>query len=86
CLPSTHRSPYYGYVHTGRIPTTAAMARWAAAYALPTATFYPATAAGFAEPAAAMNPDGIHWGFGTHQLVAEEVAGVLGAALDTRQH
>lgn len=76
CLPSTHRSPYYGQVHAGRIPTTAAIGRWARTHGLPTVDFYPATRAAFDDPAALMNPDGIHWGFDCHAEIAEAVTGV----------
>lgn len=81
CLPSTHRSPYYGYVHSGRIPTTAAIMRWAHAHHLTCVDFYPITRDEFDDPAAEMNPDGIHWGFRCHRLLGElagdEVARVL---------
>ncbi|WP_439029366.1 diglucosylglycerate octanoyltransferase [Gordonia terrae] len=81
CLPPTHRSPYYGYVHSGRIPTTAAMARWAAAHDLPCVDFYPATRDSFDDPDTEMNPDGIHWGFACHRQIADRVIPVVEAAL-----
>lgn len=77
CLPPTHASPYYGYVHAGRIPTTAAMASWARAHELPVVDFYPATAHAFAETPEAMNPDGIHWGFDCHTAIATAAAPVV---------
>lgn len=77
CLPPTHRSPYYGYVHTGRIPTTAAIARWAEQHGLPCVDFYPVTRDAFADPAAEMNPDGIHWGFSCHRQIADLVTPVV---------
>lgn len=73
-LPPTHASPYYGYAHHGRVPTSAAIARWAAAHRLPTVDFYPITAAHFADGADRMNPDGIHWGLHTHEAIAGLVA------------
>ncbi|WP_414975176.1 diglucosylglycerate octanoyltransferase [Gordonia sp. (in: high G+C Gram-positive bacteria)] len=82
CLPPTHDSPYYGHVHTGRIPTTAAIARWADEHRLPTVDFYPATAADFADPAIDMNPDGIHWGLHTHRRIADVVAPAVERLLD----
>ncbi|MGV9857080.1 diglucosylglycerate octanoyltransferase [Gordonia sp. NPDC003425] len=74
CLPPTHRSPYYGFVHTGRVPTTAAMTRWADGRGVPRADLYPPTRDAFSDPAQEMNPDGIHWGFECHRRVAEVVA------------
>ncbi|GGF28114.1 diglucosylglycerate octanoyltransferase [Williamsia phyllosphaerae] len=96
CLSPTHRSPYYGHVHTGRAPATAAARRWADEHDVPTVDFYPPTAAHFADfdssapalssIAADHNPDGIHWGFGCHRDVAEvTIAGlrsVLGIGAD----
>ncbi|MGV9672132.1 diglucosylglycerate octanoyltransferase [Gordonia sp. NPDC003504] len=81
CLPSTHHSPYYGHVHSGRIPTTAAMRRWAREHALPIVDLHPITRDAFADPAAEMNPDGIHWGFDCHRQIADAVAAVAEAAL-----
>ncbi|GAA13228.1 hypothetical protein GOALK_072_00310 [Gordonia alkanivorans NBRC 16433] len=77
CLPPTHSSPYYGHVHTGRIPTTAAMARWAEQHGLPCVDFYPVTRDAFEDPVAAMNPDGIHWGFSCHRQIADLVTPVV---------
>ena len=56
CLPSTHRSPYYGYVHTGRIPTTAAMRAWCDRHGVSYADFYPPTRDAYDDPDA-VNPD-----------------------------
>ncbi|KAF0967757.1 MULTISPECIES: diglucosylglycerate octanoyltransferase [Gordonia] len=77
CLPPTHRSPYYGYVHSGRIPATAAIARWAQHHGLPCVDFYPVTRDAFEDPAAEMNPDGIHWGFSCHRQIADVVTPVV---------
>lgn len=82
CLPSTHRSPYYGYVHTGRVPTAAAMRAWCERNALAYADFYPPTRDAYDNPAVEMNPDGIHWGFGCHRAVADVVAQPVLRALD----
>ncbi len=92
CLSPTHRSPYYGHVHTGRAPATAAARRWADAHAVPTVDFYPPTAEHFADfdssaPAALSiaadhNPDGIHWGYRCHRDVATVmVAGLRSAGI-----
>lgn len=81
CLPPTHRSPYYGGVHAGRIPTTAAMTRWAATHGLPVVTdFYPITRDAFDDPDVEMNPDGIHWGFDCHREIAAAVTEVVSQA------
>ena len=82
CLPSTHRSPYYGYVHAGRIPTTAAIMRWADEHGLACVDFYPITRDEFDDPAAQMNPDGIHWGFRCHQRLAELTVPTVSDALE----
>ncbi|MGV9710389.1 diglucosylglycerate octanoyltransferase [Gordonia sp. NPDC003424] len=74
CLPPTHRSPYYGYVHSGRIPTTAAMADWARGHELGVVDFYPVTRDAFHMTPGEMNPDGIHWGFDCHRRIADLVA------------
>ncbi|WP_374613471.1 diglucosylglycerate octanoyltransferase [Gordonia sp. (in: high G+C Gram-positive bacteria)] len=79
CLPPTHRSPYYGNVHAGRIPTTAAMSRWASSHGLPCVDFYPVTRDAFDDDTAEMNPDGIHWGFSCHRGIADLVAPVVDA-------
>lgn len=79
CLPPTHRSSYYGNVHAGRIPTTAAMARWASRHALSCVDFHPVTRDAFDDPAVEMNPDGIHWGFACHRGIADLVAPVVQA-------
>ncbi|MDY6809859.1 MAG: diglucosylglycerate octanoyltransferase [Actinomycetota bacterium] len=81
CLPPTHRSPYYGYVHAGRVPTTAAMLRWGRHHALPIADFYPVTCDAFGQRPDTMNPDGIHWGFECHRQIAGEVIGAVRNAL-----
>ncbi|MEE3852614.1 diglucosylglycerate octanoyltransferase [Gordonia sp. LSe1-13] len=81
CLPPTHRSPYYGYVHSGRIPTTAAMDQWARRRGLPVADFYPATREAFTSTPGSMNPDGIHWGFDCHREIADEVIPIVRHAL-----
>lgn len=81
CLPSTHASPYYGNVHTGRVPTTAAIRRWADEHGLTTVDFYPTTRDAFADPDGGMNPDGIHWGAACHAAIAEVTVPVVDAAL-----
>lgn len=90
CLPPTHRSPYYGDVHLGRIPTTSAMLGWARAHGLECVDFYPVTRDAFDDFDAqddsdsAMNPDGIHWGFECHRRIADLVAPVVAARIGAR--
>lgn len=81
CLPPTHRSPYYGYVHTGRLPTTGAMLAWARARGLPTVDFYPVTRDAFTDTPDQMNPDGIHWGADCHRGIAAVATPVVAAVL-----
>ncbi|GAA1481017.1 SGNH/GDSL hydrolase family protein [Gordonia sinesedis] len=81
CLPPTHRSVYYGYVHSGRIPTTAAIARWADDHGLPTLDFYPVIRDAYDDPDGEMNPDGIHWGFDAHARIADLVVGSVAPML-----
>ena len=82
CLPPTHRSPYYGNVHLGRIPTTAAMQQWADAHDLPVVdALYPITRDAFDNPDEEMNADGIHWGFECHRQVGAAVAEVVGRTI-----
>ncbi|MFT3900487.1 MAG: SGNH/GDSL hydrolase family protein [Gordonia sp. (in: high G+C Gram-positive bacteria)] len=81
CLPPTHASPYYGNVHTGRIPTTTAMRTWADEHGLPTVDFYPITRDAFTDHPDEMNPDGIHWGFACHAEIAAITAPVVQSAL-----
>lgn len=83
CLPPTHRSAAYGNVHSGRIPATAAMSRWARAHGLVTADFYPVIRDAFDAPATEMNPDGIHWGFDAHAEIADLVTGSVARVLDS---
>lgn len=79
CLPSTHRSPYYGNVHSGRPKTVAAMAQWAAGAQVPLVDLLSPTAAHFDRGEG--NPDGIHWGFDCHRQVADLVRDKVAAEM-----
>lgn len=81
CLPPTHASPYYGFVHKGRLETTNAIADYARAQSFPTVDFYPTTRDAFADPEQQMNPDGIHWGLQCHRDIAALVTPVVREAL-----
>lgn len=81
-LPPTHASPYYGFVHHGRVPMSSGIARWAAEHDLPVVDFFPITSADFTAAPETMNPDGIHWGLHTHEAIAELVAPAVADLLD----
>jgi hypothetical protein len=81
CLPSTHRSPYYGNVHTGRPKTVAAISDWAHRAGVPLVDLLEPTASHFDRGEG--NPDGIHWGFGCHREVADLVGDAVAAATGT---
>ncbi|OZM74257.1 lysophospholipase [Amycolatopsis antarctica] len=78
-LPSVHRAPSYGYVHTVRAATAAAIARWAERTEVPLVdladTVGPHVLGGHG------NPDGIHWGWEGHRSVGTAMTGVLGPLL-----
>ena len=80
-LPPTHASPYYGYAHPGRVPTSAAIERWAHEHDLAVVDFFPITSVDFTDAPETMNPDGIHWGLRTHAAIAELVAPAVAAQL-----
>jgi hypothetical protein len=78
CLPSTHRSPYYGNVHSGRPKTVAAISEWAHEARVPLVDLLAPTASHFDRGEG--NPDGIHWGFGCHREVAHLVGDAVATA------
>ena len=81
CLPSTHRSPYYGNVHAGRPKTVGAITDWATQAQVPLVDLLEPTARHFDDGEG--NPDGIHWGFGCHLEVADLVGDAVAAATAT---
>lgn len=78
-LPSVHRSPAYGGVHSGRAATEAAIRQWAATSAVPVADL--AALVGEHIRSGAGNPDGMHWGWQAHAAVGDAVAAALRPAL-----
>ncbi|WP_026423094.1 diglucosylglycerate octanoyltransferase [Actinokineospora inagensis] len=68
-LPSVHRAPAYGYVHTGRLRTVNLMRAWAERTGV--VTFDVTAVIGDHVMNGHGNPDGIHWGWDGHKLVAE---------------
>lgn len=77
--PSVHRSPAYGYVHSGHLRGTAAMRSWAAAVGIPLVDVPSLVSEHLA--AGQGNPDGLHWGWSAHAAVGKAVAAAL-AILD----
>lgn len=81
-LPVTHRAPRYGYVHSGRPRTAAAIAAWARHAGVPlvdlAAVVTPIRDAGDG------NPDGMHLGWAGHAAVGRAVAAVVASALARR--
>lgn len=73
--PPVHRSAAYGYVHTGRDGTATAVTAWADGVAVPLVDL--AAVVGDHVRSGAGNPDGMHWGWDGHRLVAEAMARVL---------
>lgn len=78
-LPAVHRSPAYGSVHTGRPAAVRALTAWSQKCAVPMVDL--AAAVGEDVVAGRCNPDGMHWGWASHQAVAEAVVGVVRAHL-----
>lgn len=78
-LPAPHRAASYGFVHSGRTRTAAAIGAWAAAVGVPvvdlTALVTPYL------DAADGNPDGMHWGWAAHDAVGRAVAAAVRSAL-----
>ena len=74
-LPSVHRSPLYGGVHTGRTAHVAAMRTWAAGAEVRVLEVAPLVVEHVLDGHG--NPDGIHWGWLAHRIVGEAVAELL---------
>jgi lysophospholipase L1-like esterase len=78
-LPSVHRAPSYGYVHTARSAAAAAMTAWGRRAAVPlldlSAVVGPHVLSGQG------NPDGMHWGWAGHAAVGRAMADLLAPLL-----
>lgn len=74
-LPSVHRSPLYGGVHTGRTAHVAAMRSWAVGSGVRVLDVAPLVVEHVLGGHG--NPDGIHWGWPAHRIVGEAVAELL---------
>lgn len=74
-LPSVHRAASYGYVHTVRSHTEAAVAAWAREVAVPLLDV-PAVV-GLHVLGGHGNPDGMHWGWAGHAVVGAAMAELL---------
>ena len=70
-LPSVHRSPAYGSVHTGRPAAVRALTTWSAQHDVPMVDLGAAVADHI--ESARGNPDGMHWGWEGHRAVADAV-------------
>ncbi|RLK55202.1 diglucosylglycerate octanoyltransferase [Actinokineospora cianjurensis] len=80
-LPSVHRAPAYGYMHAGRSRTLALMRDWADRNNV--VPFDVAEVVGEHVLRGHGNPDGIHWGWDGHRMVASALAEHLAPLLDT---
>jgi hypothetical protein len=78
-LPSVHRAPSYGYVHTARAATAAAVARWASGAGVPLLDV-PAVV-GEHVLGGHGNPDGMHWGWDGHTAVGVAMADLIAPLL-----
>ncbi|WP_374118745.1 diglucosylglycerate octanoyltransferase [Allokutzneria sp. A3M-2-11 16] len=74
-LPSVHRAPAYGHVHTGRAPAASAITAWASTVDVPLLDL--AALAREHVAAGRGNPDGMHWGWETHEVVGAALADLL---------
>ncbi|GAA2994940.1 GDSL-like Lipase/Acylhydrolase family [Actinokineospora diospyrosa] len=83
-LPSVHRSPAYGYVHSGRSRAVALVREWANRSEI--VLFDVAAVIGDHVLGGHGNPDGMHWGWDGHRMVAtalaEHLAPLLGKPPD----
>ena len=74
-LPSVHRAASYGYVHTVRAATAAAIGSWASTAGVPLVDL--AEVVGPHVLGGHGNLDGIHWGWAGHAAVGEAMTRVL---------
>lgn len=74
-LPSVHECDAYGRVHAGREPAVRATTAWARSANVPLVDLKAAVIDDFR--AGTTNPDGIHWGWASHERVAEAMLRVL---------
>lgn len=80
-LPSVHRAPSYGYVHTAHAEATAALARWGRASDVPMLDLPSVIGAHVLDGHG--NRDGMHWGWDGHAAVGAAMADLLRPLLDT---
>lgn len=78
-LPVGHRAAGYGYVHSGRPRTAAAVSAWAGAAGVPLVDLAELVTP-FLE-AGDTNPDGMHWGWAAHDAVGRAVGNAVGRAV-----
>jgi len=70
-LPSVHRSPSYGGVHSGRPAAERALREWSARTGVPMVDLK--ALVGEHVLGGHGNPDGLHWGWQAHRAVADAV-------------
>ncbi|SFB27375.1 GDSL-like Lipase/Acylhydrolase family protein [Amycolatopsis marina] len=74
-LPSVHRAASYGYVHTVRHRTAAAMTEWGSSAGVPLLDL--PTVVGSHVLGGHGNPDGMHWGWDGHRAVGAAMAELI---------
>lgn len=74
-LPSVHRAPSYGYVHSARPATHAAVAAWARTAGVPVLDVGAVVRSHVFGGRG--NPDGMHWGWEGHAAVGAAMADLL---------
>lgn len=79
-VPPVHRADSYGNVHTAREKAVCATTEWAQRAGVPLVDLK--AAVGEHVLSGRGNPDGMHWGWEGHELVAKAMVEVLGPLLD----
>jgi hypothetical protein len=74
-VPSVHRAPSYGFVHSGHAAAVAAVRGWASGAGVPLVDL--PSVIGEHVRSGAGNPDGMHWGWEGHELVGEAMAALI---------
>lgn len=83
-LPSVHRAPSYGYMHTVRAGTDAALAAWGRRANVPLLDV--AAHVGDHVLGGHGNPDGMHWGWEGHEAIGQAMAHLVAPLLATGRH
>jgi lysophospholipase L1-like esterase len=83
-LPPVHRAHSYGFVHTARPRAVEAIRAWGARADVPLLDL--AALTGEHVLGGHGNPDGMHWGWPAHRVVADELADTIRMLLKSRSH